>query len=130
MKAWAALHVESIEETVTFYCAAFGFVAVAPQADFGCVTLILDESELNFIEMAHVERLSLDDVEAPLAALPQGSEIVLAIEYAMFAELFSQAIDAGALPVRPPSPSGDGRQEAFLRDPNGFLIRLRQGDMP
>ncbi len=128
MKAWVTLHVESLEETVTFYGTAFGFAVVALQVGTGCVTLALNESELRFIETAAVERLSLDNVEAPLSGLPQGGEIVLVVEYAAFAQMCSQALDAGALPVRPPSLSRDGPQEAFLRDPNGFLIRLRQAD--
>ena len=126
MKAWVALQVEDLNETVQFYGAAFGFAAIAPQGDADRVTLAVDGSELRFVEARAVGRLLLDDVEAPPAGLPQGSEVVLVVENVRLAEVWSRALRAGALPVRPPSSDENGPQEAFLRDPNGFLIRLCQ----
>ncbi len=122
-RAWVKLYVDDLAETLAFYRQAFGFVS---EHDDGgsSARVVVGKDALHFTDVSAIEELDLPDVEAPLTSIPQGSEVVLAIEITDIEQTYGLATQSGGLPVRSPHDEANGARVAFLRDPNGFLIRL------
>lgn len=125
--AAVVLHVDSLTETADFYTSVFGFEVVEDGSDGsdGILTVSREESRLYFREERTLRGLALDNLDVPIRGLPQGSEVVISVGADDLESVRTRALDAGAHPVGSSGAASDYGGTAFLRDPNGFLIRLR-----
>jgi len=122
---YVAFYVADVEETLSFYTAAFGLERrfITPEGDYG--ELRTGATTLSFV--------SNDLAESNLAAVggfaridptgkPPGMSLTLVTDDVPKA--LNAALDAGARPYLDPVDKPWGQTVAYVLDPNGILVEL------
>lgn len=121
--AYTILYVPDVTRSIEFYESAFGFKRkfIAPGNSYG--ELITGDTTLSFasIELA---KTNLKDgfIESSNSNNPFAIEIGFTTENV--AEVYEQAINAGAVPEAAPQVKPHGQTVAYVRDPDGFLVEI------
>jgi len=124
---YTTLYVTDVKKTLAFYEKAFGLATHFLHESGGYGELESGQTKLGFA--AHETAAQLLGVpynRTTPGAPPPGFEIGLGVDDARAA--FDRAVAAGAAAVRPPAPMPWGQTIAYVRDPDGALIVLVQGD--
>jgi lactoylglutathione lyase len=124
---YTTLYVSDLKKTLSFYDAAFGLRAAFVHDGGQYAELATGATKLAFAEHG----LASGIVGAPyargsLAAPPPPFEIGLGVDDLPGA--FQRAVAAGAIVVRRPERMPWGQAIAYVRDPDGALVVLVEGD--
>lgn len=122
---YTIFYVQDVEQTLTFYSAAFGLERrfITPEGDYG--ELVTGATTLSFVanELAHANLdaaggfAELDSTQPPV-----GASITLVTNDVP--EVTGKAIAAGAVDYVSATKKPWGQTVAYLRDPNGILIEV------
>jgi len=121
--AYTILYVESVPETIDFYCKAFGLEQkfISPKNDYG--ELISGETTIAFasIELGN-SNFKNGFEKTTHYKKPFGIE--LAFTTKNIETDFQKAIDSGAIEFEPLVKKPWGQKVGYVRDNNGFLIEI------
>lgn len=119
---YTILYVENVEETVSFYEKAFGFVKkfITPEKDYG--ELDTGGTILAFASYSVAEYNGIAIEKRRPEALPSPFEITFVADDIESA--WKQAVEAGAEIVKDPAQKPWGQTVGYLRDINGFLVEV------
>jgi uncharacterized glyoxalase superfamily protein PhnB len=121
--SYTILYVKDVTKSIEFYEKAFGFTRkfIAPGNEYG--ELLTGETTLSFasIELAKTN-LTEGIIESSRAGKPFGIEVGFAIENVE--EVYTQALNQGAISVEKPKTKPWGQMVAYVRDLDGFLIEI------
>jgi uncharacterized glyoxalase superfamily protein PhnB len=120
--SYTILYVANVEETIDFYIKAFGFTQklITPEKDYA--ELETGGTTLAFADYSVAEYNGIDIVKSDISTTPPAFEITFVTDDIDTA--FTQAIEAGAIVVREPTPKPWGQIVGYVRDINGFLVEL------
>lgn len=121
--AYTICYVENVEETLSFFCNAFGMTQkfITPEKDYG--ELVTGETTLSFASLelgkSNVNRdlISHHSTKAPLAYELAFVSLQIEID-------FERAIEHGAILVADVVEKPWGQKVGYVRDPNGILIEI------
>ena len=124
---YATLYVTDLKKTLSFYEAAFGLTPAFVHEGGQYAELATGATKLAFAEHG----LASGIVGAPYArgsleGPPAPFEIGLGVDD--LGAAFGRAVEAGAAVVRPPAAMPWGQSIAYVREPDGALIVLVEGD--
>lgn len=117
---YTILYVENVEETLAFFCEAFGFKQkmLHESGDYGEVDS--GPTTLSFSSLRLMREIGKNP-SRPAAGSPS-FEIAFTVDDVPAA--LGQAIDAGAKLVQEAQEMPWGQTTAYVTDPNGFLVEL------
>ena len=121
--AYTILYVPDVEKSMSFYERAFGLRRkfIAPGNVYG--ELITGETTLSFAESG-LAKSNLKDgyIESNINNRPFAIEIGFSSDDV--AGTFRKAIDEGAVAEAAPQLKPHGQTVAYIRDPDGFLVKI------
>lgn len=119
---YTILYVKSVEETITFYQKAFGFVQklITDEKDYaeletGSTTLAFAAYSVAEFNGVTISELSIDTPPYPFEITFVCDDIESA---------WKQAVSVGAVVVKDPTQKPWGQTVGYLRDINGFLVEM------
>lgn len=124
---YTTLYVTDVKKALAFYQKAFGLEAHFLHESGGYGELASGRTKLGFAAHATAaEVLGVPYTRTTPAAPPPAFELGLGVDDVQAA--FERAVRAGATAIRPPRQMPWGQTIAYVRDPDGALVVLVQGD--
>lgn len=120
--SYTILYVDNVEETIDFYITAFGFTQklITPEKDYA--ELETGGTTLAFASYSVAEYNGITITKSDESTPPPAFEITFVTDDIDTA--FTQAVEAGAIVLKEPTPKPWGQIVGYVRDINGFLVEL------
>jgi len=118
---YTILYVSDVEQTVTFYEAAFGLSRRFIH-EGGYAEMDTGETTLAFASLEVAKSNGVSFLEPSADGPSHAVEVALVTDYV--AASFARAVDAGAAVVAEPKEKPWGQTVSYVRDVNGFLVEI------
>ncbi len=117
---YTILYVENVEETLVFYCKAFGLEQkmLHESGDYG--ELETGATTLSFSSLKLMESLG----KSPARVVPDSPTFEIAFETDDVPTGIAKALAAGAKLIQEPEEMPWGQTTAYVSDKNGYLIEI------
>ena len=117
---YTIMYVDSVKETLDFYCKAFGFeiAFLDDSGDFG--QLDTGEASISFCSRELFKKLG----KSPAKAIPNNPVFEIAFESVDVKASLKLALDAGANLIQDVREEPWGQTTSYVSDNNGYLIEI------